>query len=516
MTAMTFDLVEEEVLGVRMTVFADRLKTMRELLDRSLDWGDREYIVDGDRRINYLQHHAAVRRVAQHLVSQGVKKGDRIAIAGKNSIEWVVTFWATVSIGAIAVGINVWWSPDEVDYALGDCSPVLVVDDLTEITSFLDGDGDGGDGGDADWPEVEIDEDDPALILYTSGTTGRPKGATHSHRNMNCLVQAQQSLIASRVPPGFVLPPSRTLTSTPLFHVSGLHSGVVACLGAGNTTIWQDGRFDPISTLSVIEREKCTNWTTMPTTLWRVVHEPRVKEFDTSSLFHIGGGGAAWSAALQQSIKDTFGEHISWGIGYGQTECCGLATSSSFADLQVYPDNVGKPVSTVELRVDPADSGADPGDPVGEIYIRGPMNMLGYWNNPEATDKVLDADRWLRTGDLGEIRDGLLFLSTRRSDLILRGAENVYPAEIENCLEGHPLVDEVAVVGLPDEEFGQIVAAVVVPPAGNSVDEVELVEHVKERLAYFKVPTRWLIQTDPLPRNAAGKVVRPEARMLFK
>jgi acyl-CoA synthetase (AMP-forming)/AMP-acid ligase II len=142
--------------------------------------------------------------------------------------------------------------------------------------------------------------------------------------------------------------------------------------------------------------------------------------------------------------------------------------------------------------------------------------MLRFWNNPEATEAVLDQDRWLRTGDLGEIRDGLLFLSTRRSDLILRGAENVYPAEIENCLEGHPLVDEVAVVGLPDEEFGQIVAAVVVPPVGETIDEADLAAYVKERLAYFKVPSRWLIQTTPLPRNAAGKVVRPEARDLFK
>jgi acyl-CoA synthetase (AMP-forming)/AMP-acid ligase II len=499
MIAMIFDLAEEDVLGVRMTVFANRLRTMRQLLDRSLEWDDRDYIVDGERRISYAEHHAAVGRVARWLIEQGVGKGDRVAIAGKNSIEWVVTFWATVSIGAIAVGINVWWSPDEVAYAIGDSTPALVVDDMTPITALLSGD-------DVPIPDVDIDEDDPALILYTSGTTGRPKGATHSHRNLNGLVQAQQSLIAARVPAGFVLPPSRTLTSTPLFHVSGLHSGVIACLGAGNTTIWQDGKFDPRSTLAVIEREKCTNWTTMPTTLWRVVHEPTARDFDTSSLFHVGGGGAAWSAALQQAIRDTFGEHVTWGIGYGQTECCGLATSSTFADLQAHPDNVGKPVATVELKIDAND----------EILIRGPMNMLGYWNNPEATAKVLDADRWLHTGDLGEIRDGLLFLSTRRTDLILRGAENVYPAEIENCLEGHPQVDEVAVVGLPDDEFGQIVAAVVVPSEGARLDEAELAAYVKERLAYFKVPSRWLIRTEALPRNATGKVVRPEALDLFK
>jgi acyl-CoA synthetase (AMP-forming)/AMP-acid ligase II len=278
-------------------------------------------------------------------------------------------------------------------------------------------------------------------------------------------------------------------------------------MGAGNTTVWQDGKFDPVSTLKVIERERCTTWTTMPTTLWRVVHEPTAKDYDTSSLFHVGGGGAAWSAALQQAIRDTFGQHISWGIGYGQTECCGLATTSSFADLQAHPDNVGKPVPTVELRVDAE---------TDEIYIRGPMVMLGYWNNEAATAKTVDADRWLRTGDLGEIRDGLLFLSTRRTDLILRGAENVYPAEIENCLEGHSDVDEVVVVGLPDEEFGQTVAAVVVPAQGVSLDEAGLTAYVKERLAYFKVPTRWVIDTEPLPRTATGKVVRAEVMDRFE
>ncbi len=502
MSAMTFDLVEEDVLGVRMMVFAERMHSMSELLDRSLAFGDRDYIVDDDRRISYAEHHAAVARVAAYLLDQGVEKGDRVAILGKNSIEWVVLFWATVSIGAIAVGLNVWWSPEEIAYAVGNCTPKLLVEEMSAITALLS-------GAVVERPDVQIDEDDPALILYTSGTTGFPKGATHSHRNMVCLVQAQQSVIASRVPPGFELPPGRALTSTPLFHVSGLHSGVVACLGAGNTTVWQGGRFDPISTLSVIEREKCTSWTTMPTTLWRVVNEPRAKEFDTSSLFHIGGGGAAWSAALQQGIRDTFGEHVTWGIGYGQTECCGLATTSTFADLLAHPDNVGTPVATVELRVDsgPAD-GADPG--VGEIYIRGPMNMLGYWGNDEATKAVLDEQRWLRTGDLGEIRDGLLFLSTRRTDLILRGAENVYPVEIENCLEGHPDVAEVVVVGLPDDEFGQIVGAIVVPADGALLDDAALSDYVKARLAYFKVPSRWVVSSEPLPRTATGKVVRAE------
>jgi long-chain acyl-CoA synthetase len=487
----SFELVEADVLGQRLTVFRDRRHSLREVLAASLDNGDRDYLVDGDRRITYAEHHAAVARVAKMLAERGVTKGDRIAILGRNSIEWVVAFWATVSIGAIAVGLNAWWSAAELRFALEDCEPVLVIDDMAVITELLS-------GPEVEVPRVAIDEDDPAVILYTSGTTGRAKGATHSHRNLCCLVQVQQHLTAMRLPEGFVPPPPRILSSTPLFHVSGLHSGVVACLAAGGTTIWQSGRFDPAATLATIEREKCTSWTTMPTTLWRVVHEPRAAEFDTSSLFHIGGGGAAWSAALQAKIREVFGEHVSWGIGYGLTECTGLATTSSFADLLEHPDTVGRPVATVEVKIEAGE----------EIWIRGPMVMLGYWGNPDATAAVIDGDRWLHSGDLGEFRDGLLFLSARRTDLILRGAENVYPMEIENCLELHPDVAEVAVIGVPDEEFGQLVCAVVVPAVGVTIDTAELAAHVKERLAYFKVPTRWVVRSESLPRTATGKVVR--------
>ena len=489
---VSFDLCTEPVLGRELVVFRDRHRSLRELLEASLAHGDRDYLVDGERRISFADHHAAVGRVARWLAEQGVDHGDRVAILGRNSIEWVVTFWATVSLGAIAVGLNAWWSPDELAYGIADCDPTLVVDDMAVITPLLQGQP-------VALPAVAIDEDDPAVILYTSGTTGRAKGATHSHRNVICLAQAQQHLAASRLPPGVTPPPGRALNSTPLFHVSGLHSGVVAGLAAGVTTVWQPGRFDPAATLALIERERCTAWTTMPTTLWRVVHSPAAADVDTSSLRHIGGGGAAWSAALQRRIREVFSEQVTWGVGYGLTECTALATSASLADLLEHPDTVGRPVATVEVRV------VD-----GEVQVRGPMVMLGYWRNEEATRAVIDDDGWLHTGDLGEIRDGRLFLTTRRTDLILRGAENVYPTEIENCLEAHPGVSEVAVVGLADEELGQQVAAVVVPPSGAQPDEAELAAYVKERLAYFKVPSRWIFRTEPLPRTATGKVVRAD------
>jgi long-chain acyl-CoA synthetase len=516
---MSFEVVDEIVLGQRMPVFRDRHRSLRRLLDSSLEYGDREYLVDpapdgSVRRITYAEHHAAVARVAAMLAARGVGRGDRVAILGRNSIEWVVTFWATVSLGAIAVGLNAWWSPDELAYGIADCEPKLLLDlgraehdDMSVVTPLLTGD-------EVAFPYVDVDEDDPAVIIYTSGTTGQPKGATHSHRNLVGLVQTQRCVAASRIPAAksgqqSELPPSRILATTPLFHVAGLHSGVVAALGAGSTVIWQGGRFDPDVTLATIERERVTSWTSVPTTVWRVVHHPRARDYDTSSLFHIGGGGAAWSAALQDKMREVFGAHLAYGIGYGLTESNGLATSASYQELREHPDSVGRPAPTIAVKVVDAETGEET-DGTGEICIRGPLNMLGYWRNPEATRAVLDDERWLHTVDLGELRDGMLFLTTRRTDLILRGGENVYPVEIESCLEGHPQVAEVAVVGIPDEELGQQVLAVVVPHPGAEVDDGELASYVKDRLAYFKVPSQWVVRTDPLPRNALGKLVRAE------
>src|SRR3954447_13528019 len=280
---LSFELTEEDVLGCRMTVFRERHRSLRSLLDASLEYGDRDYIVDGSadqggHRISYADHHAAVGRVAAWLAGQGVGKGDRVAILGRNCIEWAVTFWATVSLGAIAVGLNAWWAHAEIDQALADCEPKVFVDDLSAVTPLLTGPA-------VPLPDVEVDEDDPAVILYTSGTTGRAKGATHSHRNVVGLVQAQQHLINQRLPSAMSgklseLPPARILTSNPIFHVSGLHNGIIAAVGVRPAFIWQRAPYDAAKTLRLLETERCSSWSTMPTTLWRAVHHPDAPHVD--------------------------------------------------------------------------------------------------------------------------------------------------------------------------------------------------------------------------------------------
>jgi acyl-CoA synthetase (AMP-forming)/AMP-acid ligase II len=297
--------------------------------------------------------------------------------------------------------------------------------------------------------------------------------------------------------------------SSPLFHVSGLHNAAIALLAQGSTVVWNVGRFDPAVALETIERERCTAWSIVPTTAWRVVNHPDVDRYDLSSVVQVGGGAAPISGALQQRLREVFPNAAPrLGIGYGMTESSSLATTAGGPDLLEHPDTVGRPIATTQVEIRDADGNPVPDGVEGEIHIRSPLVMLGYWRKPEATAATILPGRWLKTGDIGTIRDGLLYLSARRSDLILRGGENVYPAEVENCLEAHPAVRECVVLGVPHEELGEEVMAIVVPRDGQTPDPDELRAYIGERLAGYKVPSKWDIRSEPLPRNATGKVLR--------
>jgi acyl-CoA synthetase (AMP-forming)/AMP-acid ligase II len=518
-----FAIVEEEVLGERMPVFANRARSLRELLQRSVAHGDVEYCVYGDRRISYAQHERAVASVAAAFRDRyGIGPGDRVAILGANSPEWIVAFWATVSLGAVAVGMNGWWAGEEIRYALADCEPKLLVADEKRLAR-IDGDAGGvpvvvmetgfaelwNHAPDADLPATPIDEDDPALILYTSGTTGRPKGAINTHRNVIALVTVSAHNLSRRPKPATPPPRAKVFMTSPLFHVSGLHNAAISRMEEGATIVWHVGRFDAGAALATMERERCTAWSVVPTTAWRVVNHPDVDKYDLSSLIQVGGGAAPISGALQQRLREVFPNAAArLGIGYGMTECSSLATTAGPQDLLEHPDTVGRPIATTLVEIRDADGNPVPEGVEGEIHIRSPLVMLGYWRKPEATRDAILPGRWLKTGDIGTIRDGLLYLSARRSDLILRGGENVYPAEIENCLEAHPSVRECVVLGVPHEELGQEVKAIIVGRDDVAVDPDELREYLAGRLAGFKVPSQWEIRTETLPRNATGKVLR--------
>lgn len=526
-----FEIVTEPVLGEPMPVFREREPHLRAILEKSAGFGEREYIVcDDGRRISFAEHARVVASVAAGLRERfGVEKGDRVAILAANCPEWVVGFWGALALGAIPVGLNGWWAGQEIRYGVEHCDPKLLIADrkrlarvdpsqlgvpVLEIESDFEKLWNHAPG--AALPEVPIHEDDPATILYTSGTTGRPKGAVNTHRNVIALARVQifhgvrQMLV--RAGQGGEQPLSSAncaLVNTPLFHVSGLYAGAVTLLATGIKTVWTTGRFDPVATMKLIEREKVTNWGPMGTMIHRVVHHPDVDRYDLSSLRNVGSGGAPVSRALQERMRQVFPNiRGQMGVGYGLTEATALATLNSGEDLERHPDSVGRPLPTIAVGIFDAGGRPLPEGQEGEIHTRSPLVMKEYWRDPEATAAAIRPGRWLRTGDVGRVEDGRLYVASRKRDLILRGAENVYPVEIEQCLEAHPRVREAAVVGVDHPELGQEVKAIVVPEAGAELEPRELRDWVAERLAYFKVPAHWELRRDPLPRNATGKVLK--------
>jgi acyl-CoA synthetase (AMP-forming)/AMP-acid ligase II len=526
-----FETTVEPVLGQPMRVFKSRARSLRELLERTAAFGDKEYLVYEGRRTTYAEHRASVASVARALADRfGVGRGDRVAILAANCPEWVISFWAATSLGAIAVGLNGWWAGDEIRYGVRDAEPKVLIGDRRRLARL-----DGADLGvpvveierdfdallrhapGAALPDAPIDEDEPACILYTSGTTGRPKGAVSSHRGILALVTlnlfngTRSMLMAARsgAAPAAPARPPCALVTTPFFHVSGLYTGAVMMLAVGSRMVMRAGRFDPVDAMRLIEREQVTSWGPMGTMAYRVVHHPERARFDLGSVLQIGSGGSPMHPDLQAAIREAFpSARRSLGLGYGLTESGALATVCSGEELLRHPDSVGRALPTVELEIRAADGRTLPEGEEGEIHIRSPLVMLEYWRAPEATKETLLPGRWLRSGDVGRIVDGRLYVNARARDLILRGGENVYPVEIEQRLEAHPDVLEAAVVGVDHEELGQEVKAFVVPEAGREPGAAALAAWVGAALAAFKVPAHFEIRREPLPRNAAGKVLK--------
>lgn len=519
-----FEMVEEEVLGSRIPVFAQRRRALHELIAESVEHGDRVYIATADRRITFAEHAAQVASLAQALRERGIGPGDRVAINAANSPEWITTFWATVSVGAIAVAFNAWWSPREVAYGLEHSDPALLVadrrrvealpettvpvltieEDVPRLCAALP---------DAELPTAAVAEDDPAAIIYTSGTSGRPKGAVHSHRNLLAVVEYHRMNDALMAAFGDPTDPRDRgyLLVLPLFHIASLHNLALPRLATGSKVVLHEGAFDVDQVLSLIERERVTNWGAVPTMARRLLEHGDLSRYDTSSLRSFALASAPSTPEFHQKLRDGLPFASSLVNSYGLTESCTGISAATPMDLAERPETLGRPIIGVQVEVrDPSGAPAPVGT-IGEICVRSTYNMLGYWNDPEATSRTIREDRWLHTGDIGSLDEqGRLSLSSRRTDLIIRGGENVYPAEIEGVLIEHPAVAEAMVLGIPHADLGQEVAAVVVPREGTDPSEEELREYVAERLAYFKVPSHWRLTRTPLPRNATGKIKRAE------
>ena len=517
-----FEIAPEPVRGAAMPVFRNRHRSLHQLLIESARYGDAEYLVCDDLRLTFAEHLARVASLAQEFRARyGIGEGDRVAILSANNAEWIMTFWAATALGAITVGMNSLWSAREIAYGVELSEPKLIVADgprrellgavdvpvlSTEVDIPALSTAQPG----AELPVPDVGEDDPAVILFTSGTTGRPKGATHSQRNMVAAVDFHRFNDALAAELG--RPPSarRFLLATPLFHIAALHNLAVPRLAFGDTAVITTGRFDIDRVLRLIERERLTNWGAVPTMVSRLV-EHDLSAYDLSSLQTISVSSAPSSAALKERLRQVLpAAGRSLGTTYGLTESSSAATLATAADLAERPDTVGTAVPTMRVEVRDEVGRPVPDGVEGEIYLRGPLVMLGYWNNPEATAATIDETGWMATGDLGTMEDGYLRISSRRSDLILRGGENVYPAEVEDVLVEHPSVRECIVVGTEHADYGEEVCAVVVVDSDVPVTEEELAGYMTERIARYKVPSRWILRGEELPRNATGKVKRVE------
>lgn len=526
-----FELEPAQVRGTTLPVFRNRQRALHEVLADSLQYADRDYVVSADSRLTFAEHATRVASLARVLREEyGIGKGDRVAIAAANSPEWILTFWATVSIGAIAVGFNAWWSPRELDYALGHSTPKLVVadakraallaesavpvrapvlgieEDLARLATAY---------ADEPLPTADVAEDDPAVILYTSGTSGRPKGAVHSHRNLLAVVEYHRMNDALMKAFGDPLDPQDRvyLLVLPLFHIASLHNLAVPRLATGSKIALHQGAFDVDKVLGLVERERISNWGAVPTMATRLLEHDGVGRYDTSSLTAFSLASAPSSVQLKERLRKGLPFAAALVDSYGLTETCTSLTVASPMDLAEAPGTLGSPTIGVEIEIRDVLGAAVPDGVEGEVCARSAYNMLGYWNDEVATAATIRPDGWLHTGDIGVLEQGRLRLSSRRSDLIIRGGENVYPAEIEAHLSEHPDVVECVVKGVPHDDLGQEVAAVVVTRPGAILTEVQLREYAAGGLAYFKVPTQWRLTEDSLPRNATGKVIRPRVQL---
>ncbi|MBC7305047.1 MAG: AMP-binding protein, partial [Nocardia sp.] len=473
--------------------YADLPNSLVDMLRHTVHtWPEQEAVVEiGGERLSYRRLWNRAAEVSGGLRDRGIQPGDRVAILLHAGTEWVVGFLGIVLSGAVAVPVNTRFADPEIDYVLTDSGSAL---SLRPNESLPQGD-----------PYVYegARPTDLAAIFYTSGTTGRPKGAMTTHRNLLSTVENVRRLAHIGADEG---PALRNLVSVPLFHVTACNSQLIPQLAIGGTTIILP-RFRIQDFLRAIVDEKVTSLTNTPAIYYLAFRQPDFADFDLSAVNRVAYGGAPVAPALVAEIAEHF-PNARLANGFGLTETASISTYLPHEWATEHPDSVGFAAPIVDLAID----APDPVSGVGELLIRGANVVAGYWNNPEATAATF-VDGWLRTGDLARIDErGLVSIADRAKDMINRGGENVYSVEVENALAGAPGIGESAVVGVPDDMMGEKVGAVVVPVPGTEFDEAAVLGYLRTRLADFKVPQYFSVRTEPLPRNPGGKVVKTVLR----
>ena len=537
-----FEVTTTNVRGVDIRTYANAAPNLRDAWAATIAYADREYLVYEDERLTYAEAHARVNALGHWLINHGVQPGDRVAIAMRNYPEWMLSYWAILSVGATVVGMNAWWTGPEMLYALEDSTPKVIIADeerlatfdtisaslpamtaigvrlpaaSSDATSWFDATADA-----KPLPSLNIDPDSDACIFYTSGTTGNPKGAQLTHRGctsniwslmfaaaLQRILAVQKGLIEADAEP----PIPSALVTTPLFHVTANN-----CVAHGTTLaggkLTHMYKWDAGVALKLIEQEQISALSGVPVMAREVISHPDFAHTDTSSLMTLGGGGAQ----LQPDLVGKIDEQVATArpnTGYGMTETCGIITSIGGDFFVDKPASCGPAMPVFETKIVDPESGQErPAGEPGELWVRGGHVIRGYLNRPEATAETI-VDGWLRTGDMArEDADGFLYIVDRIKDMVLRGGENIYCAEVESAIFDHPAVAECTVFGVADDRLGEEVGAAIHLSQGASASADDIREHLLSQLARFKVP-RYIWFTDrALPRNASGKFLKRELR----
>lgn len=543
-----FEMETVSIGGIPTRVWKHALHDLGALLDLSRAHGERAFTILDDERVSFEANWRAVATFARALHDLGVAKGDRVAFAMRNLPEWPMIFFAITSIGAIAVPLNAWWTGGELAYGVKDSgAKILVLDaerheriaehlgampaleriivarasetppDATALETIVGRPNDWAGLPAVDRPVVDLDSDDDATIFYTSGTTGNPKGALGTHRNLlTNILSGSFSGARSFLRRGEAPPEPRqltVLTVIPMFHVTACSASLMGGMAAGHTMIFMR-KWDPVQAMDIIEREKVNVTGGVPTIAWQLIEHPDRANYDLSSLEAIAYGGAPSAPELVKRIYEEFGALPA--NGWGMTETMATVTSHSAEDYLNRPTSAGPPVAVADLEIR-ADDGVTllPAGTVGELWARGAMIVKGYWNKPEATAETF-VDGWVRTGDLARLDDeGFVYIVDRAKDMLLRGGENIYSSEVENILYEHPAVTDCAIIGIAHRTLGEEPAAVVHLAPGKAATEAELQAWVRARLAAFKVPVAIRFVPETLPRNANGKILKKDLKALF-
>ncbi len=498
---------------------------------------DQTAIVFEGKRFTFAQLSERVNRLANALAGLGVAKGDSVALLQVNCNQCIEAYFAVAKLGAIYVPLNFRAKGDELTYMLNtaDTKVVLVGDryidlvdsirkELTSVKEYVS-----IDGPEEGWKNykdllasaseedvfTDIDDDDVTILMYTAGTTGFPKGVMLSHNSFAIYV-------LENVTPADPMTDEKNILTVPLYHVAGIQAMMAAVYG-GRTMV-MERQFDPVEWMTLVQEEKVDRAMMVPTMLKQLLEHPDFSKYDLSSLRVVTYGAASMPLPVIRKAMEVFPD-VSFINAFGQTETASTITTLGPEDHHITGteeekeaklkrlSSIGRPMSDIEMQIMDEDGKVLPVGEIGEIVARGPRVMSGYWKEKDKTAKTIDADGWVHTGDMGYVDEaGYYFLAGRNTDMIIRGGENISPEEVEIALNEHEAIEEVAVIGVPDDEWGEVPVCIVVLKKGKTATEDEIMEHCRQALASYKRPRSVYFTKEELPRNQLGKLLKKQLR----